>query len=184
MKLIIAQGNPGPEYAATRHNVGWIVVDRFVTHSSGSFSAAPKFKSNIAELGLAGEKVLLAKPTTFYNQTGESAQAIANFYKIAPEDTLVIHDELALDFGTIRTRMGGSDAGNKGIKSITAHLGPGTARLRIGIDTERPAGMDNADFVLSRLSQEEIQALENLAPKVADIIHQFATGTFETTTHR
>ena len=184
MKLIIAQGNPGPEYANTRHNAGWLVLDRFISDSNGSFRAMPKCKADIAELTIAGEKVLCAKPTTYYNQTGESAQAIANFYKIPPEDTLIIHDELALDFGTIRTRLGGSDAGNKGIKSITAHLGPHTARLRIGINRERPAEMDNADFVLSRLSLEELKMLDNLASKIADNIRNFIAGNFETTTHR
>ena len=184
MKLILAQGNPGAEYAASRHNVGWIVLDRYAADQGAAFRAMSKFKSDIAEFSVADEKVLLAKPTTFYNLTGEAAQAIASFYKLSPEDTLVIHDELALDFGVIRTRRGGSDAGNNGIKSITAHLGPDTARLRIGITRERPAGMSDADFVLSRLSTDEQAILDQLAPRIADILNAFIKGGFEATTHR
>ena len=184
MKLILAQGNPSSEYAATRHNVGWLVLERYATSKGAAFRAMSKFKADIAELVVAGEKVLLAKPTTFYNLTGEAAQAIASFYKISPEDTLVIHDELALDFGVVRTRRGGSDAGNNGIKSITAHLGLDTARLRIGIARERPAGMSDADFVLSRLSADELDTLDQLAPRISDAIDAFIAGEFEATTHR
>ncbi len=184
MKLILAQGNPGPEYANTRHNIGWHVIDAYAAAKGASFRLQSKFGSQIAELSVAGEKILLAKPTTYYNETGQSAQAIASFYKIAPEDILIIHDELALDFGTIRTRLGGSDAGNNGIKSITAHVGPDTARLRIGINREHPSAMDNADFVLSRLSSDELATLETLTSRTTTIIDQFIAGDFEPTTHR
>ena len=115
---------------------------------------------------------------------GKSARAIADFYKLTPEDFLIIHDELALDFGVIRTRTGGSDAGNKGIKSITAHLGADTARLRIGTNREQPADMSTPDFVLSRLLPDEQIALNQLIPRTTEIIDSFIDGGFETTTHR
>lgn len=184
MKLILAQGNPGPEYASTRHNAGWLVLDRYAADKGATFRLASKWNAEVAEVSVAGERALLVKPTTYYNQTGEAAQAIANFYKILPEDTLVIHDELALGFGIIRTRRGGADAGNKGVKSITAHLGPDTARLRIGIATDKLALMDAADFVLSRLSRDEIAKLAELHPTFAAILDSFITGQFDATTHK
>lgn len=184
MKLILAQGNPGSEYATTRHNVGWLLLDRYAADHDAAFRPVSKWKAEIAELTIAGEKILLVKPTTYYNQTGEAAQAITSFYKIAPEDVLIIQDELALDFGVIRTRRGGSDAGNNGVRSITTHLGPDTARLRIGIDREHPAEMSAADFVLSRLSPDELTTLGQLAPRIAQVIDNFIDGTFEPTTHR
>lgn len=183
MKLILAQGNPGPEYATARHNIAWLVLDKYAADKGASFRPMSKWNADIAEVDLAGEKAILAKPTTYYNQTGLTAQSIASFYKIAPEDVLVIHDELALDFGTIRTRLSGSDAGNKGIRSIIAHLGPDTARLRIGISTDKQSLMDAADFVLSRLSADELAALEALAPRISEIIDAFLAGSFPTTTH-
>ncbi len=182
MKLILAQGNPGPEYAATRHNIGWQVVDAYVSSQGASFRLQTKFKAEIAELSIAREKVVFAKPTTYYNETGQAAQAIVSFYKIAPEDILIIHDELALDFGTIRTRRGGSDAGNNGIKSITAHLGPETARLRIGIRNELAERIDAADFVLSRFGKEETAKLPDIIKETHRYIDAFLKGTFSAET--
>ncbi|MEP6710637.1 MAG: aminoacyl-tRNA hydrolase, partial [Candidatus Saccharibacteria bacterium] len=134
MKLIFAQGNPGDQYNTTRHNVGFAILDALAKKFEASFTSKPKFFADIAELNIEGEKILLVKPATFYNETGKSARALVDFYKLAPAtDVLVVHDDLALPFGTLRTREKGSDAGNNGIKSLNAHLGPDYARLRIGI---------------------------------------------------
>ena len=113
MKVIFAQGNPGRQYAATRHNVGFIILDALA--DGAHFAPKPKFFAEMAETQIAGEKTLLIKPQTFYNETGRSARAILDFYKLDPSDLLVIHDDLALAFGSLRIRDKGSDAGNNGI---------------------------------------------------------------------
>lgn len=184
MKLVLAQGNPGSEYAATRHNVGFIVLDAYARQQGVSFQPKDKFKAEIAEFSAGGEKVLLAKPQTFYNLTGESVRALVDFYKLTPEqDVLVIHDELALPFGTIRTRHSGSDAGNNGIKSINQHVGSETSRIRIGIANELRERMDDASFVLSKFNGDEQKTLEEKLPKIFSLIDAFIDGSFEATTH-
>ena len=167
MKLIFAQGNPGPQYARTRHNVGFLVLDQLADAHQATWKSESKFSADSTTITVGGEKVLLVKPLSFYNETGQVARAIVDFYKLTPaEDVLVIHDELALPFGTVRTRQKGSDAGNNGIKSLNAHLGDAYWRLRVGIYTERRDLMGDADFVLSALSDEERAHLRTITDTV------------------
>lgn len=174
MKLILAQGNPGLEYAATRHNVGFLALDFYAAAHSLQFQSKPKFHADIAEITLHGEKVLLAKPTTYYNETGRAARAIADFYKLAPADILVIHDELALPFGTLRTREKGSDAGNNGIKSLNSHLGEHYARIRVGTWNNLAEHAGSMDFVLSKFGSDEMQKLEkDIFPKINELLLAF-----------
>lgn len=184
MKLVVALGNPGSEYKNTRHNVGWLLVDRFASEHNLRFSTKSKFHGAITELNQAGEKTIFLKPTTFYNLAGESVRAVSDFYKIAPTDILIVHDDLALPLGTLRTRIGGSDAGNNGIKSISQHLGEETARLRVGTWTEHRETIHDADFVLSALNTDEHEAILSVSSKANEIINSFIAGTFEATTHR
>lgn len=183
MKLLFAQGNPGRQYARTRHNTGFIALDTVAEAHGGTWRTQDKFRADIAEISVEGEKVLLVKPLSFYNETGQVARAIVDFYKLTPaEDVLVIHDELALPFGTIRVRQKGSDAGNNGIKSLNAHLGQDYARIRIGVWNERRNLMDDADFVLSAFSEEEAKQLNTLVTDtLVPLIDQFVQGTLETT---
>lgn len=183
MKLVIALGNPQARYDNTRHNVGFWCLDAYAKAQGISWRSSEKFRADIAELSVNGHKVILAKPTTFYNLVGESGRAIAEFYKITPEDILVIHDDFTLPLGTIRTRAGGSAAGNNGIKSINQHLGDGTLRLRVGTYTEHRDIMDDVDFVLSHFSRQEQTVLDRLLPMIDEVINQFVAGTFESTTH-
>jgi len=185
MKLIFAQGNPGGQYSATRHNVGFQVVDTLAAKQGSAFKSKPRFSADIAEITDGEDKTLLVKPTTFYNETGTSARALVDFYKLNPAtDLLVIHDDLALPFGTLRTREKGSDAGNNGIKSLNAHIGHEYARLRIGIYNDLRDRMDDADFVLSRFSGSERDALtSHVIPKTFEIIDDFITGTHQITSH-
>lgn len=176
MKLIFGLGNPESRYNDTRHNVGFFMLDSLAHHQSTEFKHSVKFKADIAECAIAGEKVLLAKPTTYYNLVGESARAIMDFYKLSPEDILIVHDELALPFNTLRTRQGGSDAGNNGVKSLNQHLGPETQRLRIGIWSELRDKMDDADFVLAKFSAAERAQLASIAEVAAQQIENFITG--------
>lgn len=178
MKLVIALGNPEQKYANTRHNVGFYALDYFAEQQGLKWQGKPKFKAETA----LGDRFLLAKPTTYYNLTGESTRQIADFYKLSPHDILVVHDDLALPLGTIRTRLGGSPAGNNGVKSITQHIGEDTARLRIGTHTEFPG--DQTDFVLGKFTATEQQAIDAQLPKITQVIASFLAGNFEHTTHQ
>ncbi len=186
MKLIFAQGNPGREYARTRHNIGFIVIDSLADQQLASWRTDSKFKAEIADFTYKGEKVLLVKPLSYYNETGQVARAVIDFYKLTPaDDVLVIHDELALPFGTIRVRHKGSDAGNNGIKSLNAHLGQDYSRIRLGIWNEQRDVMDDAAFVLSAFTADEYTALARLTKEtVTPIIEQFLDGSLEPTSHK
>ena len=121
MKVILALGNPGEKYTYTRHNAGFLIIDQLAAGQSAQFSNKPKFFSDIAELNVSGEKILLVKPNTYYNEVGIAARALMDFYKLTLDDVLIIHDDTALDFGKIRVRKGGRDAGSNGLKSLHAH---------------------------------------------------------------
>lgn len=185
MKLIFAQGNPGPSYANSRHNVGFMSLDYIQKqHNLPEFQHKTKFQALISEHPQegSGEKIILAKPTTFYNETGQSVRALSDFYRIAPEDVLVIHDELALQFGTVRIRNTGSDAGNKGIRSIIAHLGSDFWRIRIGINNELAEKIDSADFVLSQFTKTEKEKLSSeLLPTIEVLYQRFLDNNLEAT---
>jgi PTH1 family peptidyl-tRNA hydrolase len=181
MKLIFALGNPGKEYEQTRHNVGFAAVDSLAHELNANWQEKTKFKAVISEVSIAGEKILLAKPTTFYNQVGESFRALLDFYKLEPEDILLVHDELALPIGTVRLREGGSDAGNNGIKSILQHGGGQGPRVRVGISNDQRALMDDANFVLGRFTKEESEKLADILKTVRKTSEQFARSEFELT---
>lgn len=182
MKLIFAQGNPGKEYAPTRHNVGFFVLDHYARDHGAVFGAKSKFHAEIAEFTVSGEKIILAKPTTYYNETGRSARALIDFYKINPsQEFLVIHDDLVLPFGTVRTREKGSSAGNNGIKSLNAALGEDYKRLRIGIYNPLRDQIPDADFVLARFTSKEKEMLPKIYDLAARHITSFANGNFAAT---
>ena len=184
MKLIFTQGNPGSKYDLTRHNVGFFVAETLSSGASATFTTQTKFHADIAEFSHVGQKVIIAKPTTFYNETGRSFQAIKQFYKLENEDILVVHDELALPFGTIRTRLGGSDAGNNGIKSINMNGGEETARLRIGVGNDLRTRIGDTDFVLGRFSVEESSELtRTILPKCLEVIYKFIADDHQVTSH-
>ena len=185
MKIIVAQGNPGADYATTRHNVGFLAVDFYAAQHSLTFQNKSKFHADIAEFSAEDEKVLLVKPTTFYNETGTAARALADFYKVDTADIIAIHDELALPFGTLRTREKGSDAGNNGIKSLNAHLGQDYARIRVGIHNDIADRAGAFDFVLSKFNSEESERLaSDILPKIATLIDDFIAGNHVSTSHR
>ncbi len=178
MKIILAQGNPGPDYAQTRHNVGWLLLDMVADGLGAEFALQKKFAAHVATASIAGEKVLLVKPTTFYNETGRAGRALVDFYKLDPaQDVLVIHDDIALPLGTVRVRPQGSDAGNNGIKSLNAHLGPSYWRLRVGIWSPHREREHAAAFVLGRLSADETAVVRGeRAPYVRAQVEAFARG--------
>lgn len=176
MKLIVGLGNPEPRYDGTRHNVGFAVLDTFAA-GKATFSAQAKLKAMVATLTQDDEKVLLIKPTTYYNETGQAVRAVMDFYKLAVTDLLVIHDELMLPLGKLRIRHSGSDAGNNGLKSIHAHIGDGFARLRIGIATEQRQLMDDVQFVLGKFNRAEHTVMTDfILPHSHHCIRQFSAG--------
>lgn len=183
MKIILGQGNPGPNYAASRHNLGFMVLDSYAADRGLNFQAKPKFKADLAEFSHQGVKVVLVKPTTFYNETGQTARALLDFYKLDSQDLLIVHDELALPYGVIRTRLGGSDAGNNGIKSINQQVGLDTARVRIGICNQQRGFIDDVDFVLGRFNADEAGQLAAIIDRACQLIDDFLVGSFEPTTH-
>lgn len=186
MKILLAQGNPGPQYAGTRHNIGWTILDEYTAALGVAFKPEKKFAADIATTTVDGEKLLLVKPTTSYNQTGRTARALVDFYNLDPaSDLLVIHDDLSLPFGTIRVRDQGSDAGNNGIKSISAHVGPAYWRIRVGIWDEKRNLQPDADFVLSRLSVDATNLVkQKITPVVSEMITKFCSQTLSSTSHQ
>lgn len=180
MKIILTQGNPGPDYMATRHNIGFRLANALAESQGASFQAKSKFKAEIAEFSSSGEKILIVKPTTFYNQTGFTARALCDFYKVDPsQDLLVICDDLSLPFGTVRTRQQGSDAGNNGLKSIISTIGDKFPRIKIGIANPLLEKMDSADFVLNRFSLAESEKITPIFDICFDFINDFLEDNFE-----
>ncbi len=156
MKLIVGLGNPGDKYRGTRHNVGFAALSYLVNHYGfDDFKKQAKYKALMTEGLIAGEKVILLKPQTFMNLSGESVLPLLSFYKLKPEDVVVIYDELDVDCGKMRLRKGGGAAGHNGIKSIIGAIGAEFIRFRIGIKPIKPFPGDTADYVLGKLSNEE-----------------------------
>lgn len=155
MKLIVGLGNPGMQYTATRHNVGFEVIERFAYEENIPLSQK-KHKAIIGTGVIQGKKVMLVQPQTYMNRSGESIGEIMNYYSLPLEDLIVIYDDINLPLGALRLRKKGSPGGHNGIKNIISHLGNQEfARIRIGVG-EKPPGWGLADYVLSRFSKEEI----------------------------
>lgn len=173
--LLVGLGNPGKEYVQTRHNIGFACLDAFVAKNTEMEPwIVKKDLKCIFSSGRIGEtRVLAIKPTTFMNNSGEAIQAVTAFYKTSPEHTVVVHDEVDIDFGHIRLRTGGASAGHNGIKSISEHLGENYGRIRIGIGPKRPAKIDSADFVLQKFSTAEQAQMPNLIKEATAILSEF-----------
>lgn len=167
--LVVGLGNPGPRYAANRHNVGFLVVDELAARVGGKFKAH-KGGAEVLECRLAGRRVALAKPRSFMNLSGGPVVATARFYKVAPADVIVIHDELDLPFPTVRLKQGGGENGHNGLRSISKSIGTRDyLRVRFGIG--RPPGrMDPADFVLRDFSTTERKELALAVDHCADAV--------------
>jgi PTH1 family peptidyl-tRNA hydrolase len=187
MKIIFAQGNPEPDYAKSRHNVGFTVLNTIANQYKIKWSNRPKFQALTTEIiDNSNQKILLVKPTTYYNDTGDSVQKLVNFYKIDPaNDLLVVHDDFALPFGAVRVRQQGSDAGNNGIKSINAVIGQTYTRIRIGTWNNLREQIDDSDFVLGKFSSEEDNQLQKIIlPKAIELIEQFCNEQIKPTSYK
>ncbi len=177
-RLIVGLGNPGKEYELTRHNLGFLVVDALAKKIGAKFSVDKQARAQYAEVNLDGTKVILAKPETFMNLSGEAVASLMGRFKISACDVWVIHDDVALPFGLLRVRLDGSAGGHNGIKSIISSLGGAEdfVRLRVGVG-ETPAPMALEDWVLSKFSADEQKQLTKIIDQVSDkIITSLSTG--------
>ena len=170
--LIAGLGNPGAPYEKTRHNAGFRVVDALAEKTKADFQ--PWQKAGVyAKVTLGGKEVLLAKPMTYMNLSGQLVSALARFYKIPPEKILICFDDMSLDLGVIRLRGSGSAGGQKGMKHIIEQLGTDQiARLRVGIGP-KPPHFDAADFVLGKFTASETPALENAIARATEAIEMY-----------
>jgi len=169
MYLIVGLGNPGKQYDMTRHNIGFHTID-YIADKYGAKLTKLKFKAVYGEATISGEKVYLVKPQTYMNLSGDSVGEMAQFYKIPPENIIVINDDISLDIGRIRVRPKGSAGGHNGIKSIIAHLGTQEfPRVKVGVG-EKPARMDLADYVLGHFSKEEQATMDDAVKEAADAV--------------
>lgn len=176
--LIIGLGNVGQYYDGTRHNIGFSVVDHFaIKQKFDSWTNKKDLHAAQASGVVGSRKVILCKPTTLMNDSGRAVQAMQHFYKFDNSDTLVVYDDLDINYGQIRTRIGGGAAGHNGIKSITGHCGEDFGRVRIGIGPKRPAQIDSSDFVLSKFSKTQEKDLSLLLQETNAILseHCFST---------
>ena len=163
--MVVGLGNPGLEYNRTRHNVGFNVVDLLASEWELTWQHSKSWQA----LWAKGEKSILVKPTTYMNRSGESLSALANFYKIAPAEILVVLDDLALEVGRLRLRTEGGTGGHNGLESIIVHLGTeAIPRLRIGIGAAPSQGA--VDYVLGRFFEEEIPVVEKTIERAADAV--------------
>ena len=175
MKLIVGLGNPGTQYENTRHNAGFIAIDEFARRNNIVFNLEPKFKGAIGSKIFNNEKVLLLKPMTYMNLSGESIIAVVNFYKIDINDIIIISDDLDSPLGRLRLRDHGSSGGHNGHKSIVNHLHTeGYKRIKIGIGRDEKIPV--VDWVLKKFNEEEQAIMNNAANKAADALEEFANG--------
>ncbi|MEX0816145.1 MAG: aminoacyl-tRNA hydrolase [Gaiellales bacterium] len=180
--LVAGLGNPGREYADTRHNVGFLVADELARRHGGSFRS--KFSGDLADVRIEGLRLALLKPQTFMNESGRSVGAAARFYKVEPEALVAVHDEVDLEPGRLQVRLGGGLAGHNGLRSVAQHFGtPDFLRLRVGVGRpERGDPRPVADFVLSPFSPEF--DVEELVGRAADAVETLALEGLESAQQR
>ncbi|MFJ4810165.1 aminoacyl-tRNA hydrolase [Streptomyces longwoodensis] len=181
--LIVGLGNPGPEYAMNRHNIGFMVADLLAERIGGRFKRAGKAQAQVVEgrigpVGPAGRRAVLVKPVSFMNLSGGPVNALRDFYKVPAAQIVAVHDELDIDYGTLRLKLGGGDNGHNGLKSMTKAMGPDYHRVRCGIG--RPPGrMQVADFVLKDFSSAERKELDWFVDRAADAVECLVTEGLE-----
>ncbi|WP_143542177.1 aminoacyl-tRNA hydrolase [Rhodococcus sp. 1163] len=166
--LIVGLGNPGPQYEATRHNVGFMVADVLAARIGAKFSSHKKSNSEVIQARLSDRPVVVAKPRTFMNLSGQPVAALARFFSVDPSNIVIVHDELDIEFGAIRLKLGGGEGGHNGLRSISQHLGTKDyLRTRVGVG--RPPGrMDAAAYVLKPFSAAERKDLGVICEEAAD----------------
>lgn len=173
--IIAGLGNPGAKYTNTRHNIGFECLDYFIVKNEEMHDWVEKkdLKCLFSSGRIGDSQVIAIKPTTYMNLSGESVGLVLNFYKAKPDKLVVVHDELDIPFGDIRTRNGGSDAGHNGIKSINSLVGDNYNHIKIGIGPKSPKEIDSADFVLNNFTTKEQKQLSNLKKETIAILSEY-----------
>ena len=185
IRLIVGLGNPGPEYEQTRHNAGFWLVDNLANSLNARLQRETRYNALAAKTAINGNEVWLLEPQTYMNRSGQSVGALARFYKITPDEVLVVHDELDLMPGIARLKKGGSAGGHNGLKDITAALGTQDYwRLRLGIGHPRSLSLQQqvADFVLHRPRREDQELIEQAIAKSLLVLPQIVDGKFDAAT--
>ena len=175
MKLIAGLGNPGAEYQRTRHNAGFWFVDELARQAGASWRRESKLQCELARARIADTDVWLMKPNTFMNRSGAAVQAVSSFYRVPPDELLVVHDEIDLPPGAVRLKQGGGHGGHNGVRDVIAVLGPDFWRLRLGVG--HPGERDQVvDAVLSRASTDEQQLINAALARGLEAMPQFISG--------
>lgn len=185
IRLIIGLGNPGPEYETTRHNAGFWLADHLADDLKASFALEKGFSAWVAKARFEGEAVIIAKPVTFMNRSGQAAGALMRFYKLVPEQVLVLHDELDLMPGSVKLKQGGGHAGHNGLRDIQAAFSsPAFWRLRLGIGHPRTLGLAQqvAAFVLNMPKRDELQEIESAIDRCRAITPALLRGEYQQAT--
>jgi PTH1 family peptidyl-tRNA hydrolase len=178
IQLIVGLGNPGDKYTVTRHNAGFWFIDQLARRHQTSFRTETKFKAEVASFEHEGKRVWLVKPTTFMNLSGECVGPFAKYYQIAPENTLVVHDELDLSVGTSRYKWAGGHGGHNGIRDIFNHFGKDFWRLRVGVG--HPGSKEQVlSFVMKAPSSKEQSLIDDSLERVFDTLPDVLTGDME-----
>ena len=171
IRLLAGLGNPGREYAGTRHNVGWMILDRLAASAGARFVLEKKWRAEVARV----QGLWLVKPQTFMNLSGEAVGAVASFYRIAPAECLAVYDDKDLPFGVLRLREDGSAGGHNGMKSLISHLGTASfPRLRFGIGAPRAGGPDTVGHVLGGFNEAERVLLEKRLDRAVEALNYAA----------
>ncbi len=174
-KLVVGLGNPGSEYDGTRHNFGFMAIDKLAEHYDVTFVTKKDQKCKQAIVNVDGDQIILAKPETYMNESGQAVRALMDYYQVPISQVLVVYDELDLTLGDIRLKRAGSSAGHNGIKSIIKHCGEDFFRLRLGIGPKTPEQMDSADFVLQKFAGPEKRRLPKLLTTTVEHIENWVT---------
>lgn len=189
MWLVVGLGNPGPAYAGHRHNAGYLVVEELASRMGSALRSHKTGRADVVEgrlgvPGVPGPRVVLARPRCYMNESGGPVKALATFYKLEPEQIVVIHDEIDIPFGTLRVKLGGGDNGHNGLRSVRSALGTGDFyRVRAGVG--RPPGRQEvADFVLSNWSTTERKELPFEVDRAADAVESLVTDGLAETQQR
>ncbi len=169
MKLVVGLGNIGPRYARTRHNIGFMVVDRLATDNAASWQTEDKFMAATASFTLGDERIILAQPHTMMNLSGEAVRRLAHFYKLEPADVWVVFDDVDVPFGRLRLRPSGS-SGQQGVRSIMQHLGPDFVRARMGISLNDRTQESSEEYVLKPFNAAERKHLPTVLTHAAAIV--------------
>lgn len=175
--LIVGLGNIGEEYNRTRHNIGFACIDEFARQQGfPAWQKKADLNCHLSKQNIGQTHVILIKPTTFMNESGQAVNAVAKYFKIANSSIVIVHDDLDINFGQIKTKIGGGSAGNNGIKSLIQHLGEDFGRIRIGIKNNLLEKMDSADFVLAKFNKKEHASLPELYREVSALLSEYTAS--------